>query len=27
MARSMSRAKGRKINTPYGKITVRKELR
>jgi len=27
MARSMSRAKGRKINTPYGKITLRKELR
>jgi len=27
MARAMSRAKGKKINTPYGKITVRKELR
>jgi len=27
MARTMSRAKGRKIKTGFGKVTLRKEIR
>jgi len=27
MARTMSRAKGKKIRTPFGKITARSEVR
>jgi len=26
-ARTMSRARGKKINTPFGKITARREVR